>query len=62
MGIYEQILEIETEEAEERGRLASKIEIIKGLLVESDWDIQKIAHIAKVDVDFVIQIKNELYA
>ncbi|BAV07203.1 hypothetical protein SAMN05421788_102174 [Filimonas lacunae] len=58
MGIYEEILQYETSIAETRG----KIKGIEILLRETDFDIPKIARLMEVDIDFVVEIKNNLSA
>lgn len=62
MGIYEQILQIETEEAEERGKAEGKAEMVRNLLINTGFDIETIAHFAGEPVDFVIKVKNGLSA
>lgn len=60
MGIIEQVLQMETEAAEERGVLKSRIEIAKSLLSDTDHSIQTIAAFTRLSVDFLIEIKSGL--
>jgi hypothetical protein len=56
MGIQEQLLEM----AREKGLEEGKMSFVKNLLLETDFDIQKIARLAEESVDFVIEVKNML--
>lgn len=60
MGIRELIIQMEREEGEELGELRSKTTVVKNMLLETDLDIQKIAKVAEVTIDFVIEIRNTL--
>ncbi|WP_096510886.1 hypothetical protein [Filimonas lacunae] len=61
MGIYEQILQIDKEDAEERGKAVGKAEVVTNLLNNTDFDIQTIASLVGESVDFVIEVKNKLH-
>ncbi|GGH67762.1 hypothetical protein HNQ91_001589 [Filimonas zeae] len=56
MGIYEQILQMEKAEVEER----NKTMFVRNLLRNTSLSIQTIAESAEVSVDFVIEVKNSL--
>ncbi|BAV06016.1 cytoplasmic protein [Filimonas lacunae] len=68
MGILEQVLQIDTEEAEKRGAISGRLigieegkaQIVANLLVNSDFDIQTIASLTGESIDFIIEIKNKL--
>lgn len=64
MDIFERVAELRAEEALERGRAEGQQEsnrtVVKNLLEESDFSLEKIATIVNVPVDFVKQIKREL--
>lgn len=53
MDILEQVKQLRIEEAEER----LKINFVKKLLSETDFDIEKIANLADVSIEFVEEIR-----
>lgn len=60
MDIFEQVAEIRAKEASERTRTEERQAIVKRLLTDTEFSIEKIASLANVSTDFVNSVKNKL--
>lgn len=60
MGIFEQIAQVEKEEAREEAIEKSKAAFVKKLLQKTIHSVEEIADLAEVSVDFVLKVKNQL--